>query len=89
MYVKKGALFLSNVSLAKLETLYSKETNAKAKIRLQCAILRKKGKSQPFISEVTGKPVMSVSNTLRRFERFGVNGCLGSTISNLVLPTLI
>jgi|SRR3989338_893567 len=75
MYVKKGVLFLSSVSLVNLEKRYSDEKNAKAKIRLQCAILRKKGKSQPFIAEVTGKPVMSVSNILRRFERLGVKGC--------------
>lgn len=75
MYVKKGVLFLSGVSLEKLEKLYSVEKNTKAKIRLQCAILRKKGRSQPFIAEVTGKPVTSVSNILRRFERTGVEGC--------------
>lgn len=75
MFVKKGNVFLGDVSLRKLEELYSTETHAKAKIRLQCAILRKKGKSQPFIAEVTGKPVQTVSGILRRFEKRGVNGC--------------
>lgn len=75
MFVKKGAVFLSDVSLSQLEKLYSEEKNAKAKIRLQCAIMRKKGKSQPFIAEVTGKPVQTVSDVLRRLNERGVRGC--------------
>lgn len=74
MFVKKGDMFLSGVSLKQLEEQYTIETNAKAKIRLQCALLRKKGKSQPFISEVTGKPVTTVSDILRRFEKRGMAG---------------
>jgi len=72
MRVEKGALFLSRVSLRHLESLYAKEENVKAKIRLQIAILRKKGKTQEFISDVTGKPQTTVSGILRRFERLGV-----------------
>jgi transposase len=75
MYVKKGESFLENVSLKKLEELYNAETHAKAKLRLQCAILRKKGKSQPFIAEVTSKPISTVSDILRRFEQRGIKGC--------------
>ena len=75
MYVKKGVAFLGEVSLNRLEELYSREENVKAKIRLQCAILRKKGKSQPFIAEVTGKPVQTVSDILRRLNERGVRGC--------------
>lgn len=75
MFVKKGDEFLVDVSLKELERLYSEERNAKAKIRLQCAILRKKGKSQPFIAEVTGKPVQTVSDILRRLNDRGVQGC--------------
>lgn len=74
MFVKKGAAFLSDVFLNKLEQLYASEKNVKTKIRLQCAILRKKGKSQPFIAEVTSKPVSTVSDILRRFEKRGVSG---------------
>jgi|SRR3989344_1822526 len=75
MYVKKGNEFLPNVSLVKLEERYNSETNSKAKIRLQCAILRKKEKNQPFISEVTGLSITTISDILRRFEKRGITGC--------------
>lgn len=75
MFVKKGAVFLAEVSLNELEDLYAVEKNAKAKLRLQCAVLRRKGKSQPFIADVTGKPVTTVSDILRRFQKRGVTGC--------------
>jgi len=74
MFVKKGVAFLADVSLKKLEESYAAETHAKSKLRLQCAILRKKGKSQPFIADVTGTPVTTVSDILRRFETRGVSG---------------
>lgn len=75
MFVTKGNGFLPNVSLDKIEEKYTQEKNAKAKIRLQCAILRKKGKSQPYLSEVTGLPVTTISGILRRFEKRGIDGC--------------
>lgn len=75
MYVKKGNEFLPRVLLTKLEEKYNQETNAKAKIRLQCAVLRKKGKSLPFISGVVGKRESTVSDILRRFEKKGICGC--------------
>ncbi len=72
MFVKKGTDFLPRVSLKKLEKLYSKERNAKAKIRLQCAILRKKEETIEFIANVTGKPKTTISDILRRFEKRGI-----------------
>lgn len=75
MYVRKGNEFLSNVSLVKLEERYNQEMNAKAKIRLQCAVLRKKKKNLSFIAGVVGKRESTVSDILRRFERKGVEGC--------------
>ena len=75
MYVAKGYGFLPTVSLEVLEEKYAQEKNAKAKIRLQCAILRKKGKSQPYLSEVTGLPVTTISGILRRFKNRGILGC--------------
>lgn len=72
MFVKRGVVFLPDVSLGGLESLYDFERNAKAKIRLQCAVLRKKGKTLEFISEVSGKPVSTVSGVLRRFEKKGI-----------------
>lgn len=75
MYVAKGNAFLADISLGKIETVYHQESNAKAKIRLQCAVLRKRGKSIPFISDVVGKRDSSVSDILRRFEDRGMAGC--------------
>jgi transposase len=75
MYVKKGNVFLANVNLDQIEKKYADEQNAKAKIRLQCALLRKKGKSQPYIAEATGLPVTTISDILRRFEKRGLKGC--------------
>lgn len=75
MFVAKGNGFLPNVFLDVLENKYAQERNAKSKIRLQCAILRKKGKSQPYLSEVTGLPITTISGILRRFEKRGIEGC--------------
>lgn len=75
MYVKKGNVFLANITFVQLEKKYADEQNVKAKIRLQCALLRKKGKSQPYISEATGLPVTTISDILRRFEKRGIKGC--------------
>jgi len=72
MFVKKGIVFLGNSSLEDLENQYKNEQHGKAKLRLQCAILRKKGKAQPYIVEATGLPRSTVSNILRRFEERGV-----------------
>ena len=74
MYVAKGNSFLPDVSSKQLENAYEKETNAKAKIRLQCAVLRKKGKNIPFISEVVNKRESTISDILRRFEKRGMVG---------------
>src|SRR3989338_551438 len=57
MIHKKRVTFLPNISLKKFENLYHLETNAKSKIRLQCAILRKEGKTLEDISDVTKKPI--------------------------------
>jgi len=75
MYVKKAGAFIPGMNISELESRYTNESNPKAKLRLQCAILRKKGKSQPFISDVTGLAVTTVSGVLRRIERRGVEGC--------------
>src|SRR3989344_5482200 len=75
MYVAKGNSFLADYLLYELEKSYSQESNGKAKIRLQCAVLRKKGKSIPFISEVVGKAQSTVSDILHRFEQRGIIGC--------------
>ena len=75
MFVGRGEDFLSGLSLESLESRYFVERNAKAKVRLQVALLRKKGESQPFIAGVTGLPVTTVSSILWRFESRGIDGC--------------
>src|SRR3989344_9677646 len=75
MYVAKGNSFLSSFSSREIEIKYLQENNAKAKIRLQCAALRKKGKSIPFIADVVGKRESTVSDILRRFEKRSITGC--------------
>jgi transposase len=72
MFVKKGIDFLPKASLKKLEKLYHLEDNAKAKLRLQCAILRKEGKTIEDISDVTKKPKTTISDILNRFEQKGI-----------------
>jgi len=72
MSVKKGDNFLSKISLKNLEKLYHQEKNAKSKIRLQCAILRKEGKTIEDISDVTRKPKTTISDILNRFEQKGI-----------------
>ena len=72
MFVKKGVDFLPMVYLKNLEKLYNLEKNAKAKLRLQCAILRKEGKKIVNISEVTRKPNTTISDILNRFEKKGI-----------------
>ena len=75
MYVAKGNSFLADIPLKDLEDKYSQETEVKAKIRLQCAVLRKRGKSIPFIADVIGKRESTISDILRRFEQRGITGC--------------
>ena len=75
MYVAKGNAFLSDFPLREIETKYLQEDNAKAKIRLQCAVLRKRGKSIPFIADVVGKRESTISDILRRFEKRSIIGC--------------
>lgn len=75
MYVELGVNFLADVPLSNLEAAYVAEKQGKAKLRLQCAILRKKGKRQPFIASVTGLPLRTVSGILRRFNSRGIEAC--------------
>ena len=72
MFVKKGVDFLPRISLKEIEKLYHREKNAKSKIRLQCAILRKEGKTIEDISDVTRKPMTTISDILNRFEMKGI-----------------
>ena len=72
MMYKKRVVFLPNISLKKLEDLYHLERNAKSKIRLQCAILRKEGKTLEEISDATKKPKSTIGDILMRFDKKGI-----------------
>jgi len=54
MFVEKGADFLPNLSLKKLEKFYEKEENAESKMRLQCASLRKKARILNLLQKLQG-----------------------------------
>lgn len=72
MIHKKRTDFLPNISLKTIEKIYRIETNAKSKIRLQCAILRKEGKTLEEISDVTKKSKSTVGDILMRFDKKGI-----------------
>src|SRR3989338_3419130 len=72
MIHKKRVVFLPNISLKKLGAWYHLERNAKSKIRLQCAILRKEGKTLEEISIVTKKPKSTIGDILMRFDKKGI-----------------
>ena len=72
MIHKKRAVFLPNIYLKKLKDCYHLERNAKSKIRLQCAILRKEGKTLEEISDATKKPKSTIGDILMRFDKRGI-----------------
>jgi transposase len=72
MINKKSVVFLPNISLKNIEDLYHIEKNVKSKIRLQCAILRKEGKTLEEISDVTKKPKSTIGDILMRFDKIGL-----------------
>lgn len=72
--LKRGRAFLPKVSLERLNALYAKEQNAKAKLRLLAAIRRKKGESLDNIVYSLEKPRRTIHGWLQRFEQRGING---------------
>ena len=68
----KGDYFLPKVGLDKLENLYSEEERAKPKIRLLCAIHRKKGESIDEIVDATSLKRTTVHDILHRFCTKGI-----------------
>lgn len=73
-WIKKGEKFLPELSKAELTKLYQKEKNAKAKLRLLAAILRKEGMSLDFISEYIQISKTTVHDWLSRLESKGLDG---------------
>lgn len=70
--LKKGNAFLAYVSLERLQKLYHREHNAKAKLRLLTAIRRKKGESLDNIAAALEKPRRTIHGWLQRFEQHGL-----------------
>ena len=70
----KGNEFLSGVSKQRLQNLYDKETNAKAKMRLLSAIHRKNGRSIDKIAYLLSKNRRTVHSFLVRFNQRGIGG---------------
>lgn len=72
MRIKKGREFLPNISLEELKKIYRKERESKAKIRLLCAIHRKRGKSLPNITKETNIPITTINDCLDRIQKKGL-----------------
>lgn len=69
----KGEAFLPRVDLDELEKLYAAENKAKPKIRLLCAIHRKRGESIDQIADATNLKRRTVHATLHRFQERGID----------------
>lgn len=70
----KGNTFLPKISLKKLQKMYDKEKNAKAKLRLLSAVHRKRGKSIDEIAYLLSKPRRTIHGWLTRFQKRGIDG---------------
>lgn len=70
----KGDQFLPKTTFNELENLYAAENRAKPKIRLLCAIHRKKGESIDEIAEITNLKRRTVHAILHRFQGRGIDG---------------
>lgn len=70
----KGGDFLPDVSLKELQRAFEGEKVAKPKMRLLCAIHRKKSESLDEITAQTGLKRRTVHETLRRFCDRGLAG---------------
>lgn len=70
----KGNEFLPTISLVKLQVMYDKEKNAKAKLRLLSAVHRKRGKSIDEIAYLLSKPRRTIHGWLTRFQKRGIDG---------------
>lgn len=67
--LKRGQEFLPYVSVQRLQKMYAREQNAKAKLRLLAAIRRKKGESLDDIAAALEKPRRTIHGWLTRFEQ--------------------
>jgi len=72
-FIKKGYDFLPDIPNDEIKKLYKKEKDSKAKLRLLAVILRKDGKSLSEISISIQKPIMTISDWLRKIENEGLH----------------
>lgn len=72
-FTKKGSDFLSEISKEEVKKLYKKEKDSKAKLRLLAIILRKEEKSLSEISTSIQKPIMTISDWLRKIGNEGLH----------------
>ena len=72
--LRRGSDFLPYVSLKRLQKLYVREQNSKAKLRLLAAIRRKKGESLDNISRALEKPRRTIHGWLQRIEQRRLEG---------------
>lgn len=70
----KGNGFLPEISIRRLQNMYDKEKNAKAKLRLLSAVHRKHGKSIDEIAYILSKPRRTIHGWLTRFQKRGTSG---------------
>ena len=70
----KGDEFLPKINLDKLKDMYSEEQRVKPKVRLLCAIHRKKGESIDDIVKATDLKRTTVHDILHRFCNKGITG---------------
>jgi len=70
----KGTLFLPSTSMRRLQQLYDAEPRAKPKLRLLCAINRKRGRSIDDIADRVNRSRITVHSWLRKFHVRGIAG---------------
>jgi len=70
----RGGGFLPSISLQKLRNAYEIEQNARAKVRLLCAIHRKQGERIDAIMRMANLSKSTVHDILHRFAERGIAG---------------
>jgi transposase len=67
-----GDAFLPGLGVARLERLYRREKDSRAKLRLLAAMLRKKGKTMGQIADDLHTPVGTIHSWLKRLMDLGL-----------------
>jgi len=75
-WIESGTDFLQNTSTRKLKKAFAAETNVKAKMRLQAALFRRKGKKIGEIANALEKPKGTISKWLNRLQDEGLTAAI-------------